>query len=34
VHIWNIYCKVIWRAECHRQTLKTRKLCISWPILI
>jgi hypothetical protein len=22
VDIWNIYRKVLWRAECHRQTLK------------
>jgi hypothetical protein len=34
VVIWNIYCKVMWRAECHRQTLKTRKLCISGPRFI
>jgi hypothetical protein len=29
VDIWNIYCKVMWRAECHVQTLQTRKLYIS-----
>jgi hypothetical protein len=26
VDIWNISCKAIWRADCHRETLKTRKL--------
>jgi hypothetical protein len=34
VDIWNIYCKVMWIAKCHRQTLKTRKLCPSGPMLI
>jgi hypothetical protein len=28
VDIWTIYCNVMWKAECHRQTLRTRKLCI------
>jgi hypothetical protein len=30
VDVWNIYeyCKVMRRAECHRNTLKTRKLRI------
>jgi hypothetical protein len=29
VDTWNISCKVMWRAECQRQTLKTRKIYIS-----
>jgi hypothetical protein len=27
VDIWKMYCKIMWRAEYYRQTIRTRKLC-------
>jgi hypothetical protein len=29
-----LYHRVLWRAECHRVTLKTWKICISLPMLV
>jgi hypothetical protein len=34
VNIWNIYCKLMCRAWCHRESLKKEKLCIFGSMLI